>query len=201
MLEAMSASLLARGRRGDVNAQGELLARCQNYLRVLARTQIDGHLRVRCDDSDLVQETLLEALRDFPSFAGTTERELLTWLRRILVRNLADQIKRHKAQARNWQRQESLEEMLDRSCLDVQRALAQGISSPSTQAVRGEDCLRLADALANLPKDYREVIVLRHLQNLKFEEIAKRLGRSCGATRMLWTRALEKLHSEMTTPC
>jgi RNA polymerase sigma-70 factor (ECF subfamily) len=200
MLEALSASLLARGRRGDMHAQGELLARCQNFLHVLARTQIDGRLRVCCDDSDLVQETLVEALRDFPQFAGTTERELLTWLRRILIRNLADQLRRHKAQARDWQRQKSLEEMLDRSSSDVQAALAQGISSPSTRAVRQEDSLRLADALAKLPEDYRAVIEMRHLQGLKFEEVAGRLGRSSGATRMLWTRALEKLHGEMTNP-
>ena len=133
----------------------------------------------------------------FSSFAGTTEPELLAWLRRILVRNLADQVKRNKAQVRNWQRQESLEEMLDRSCLAVQAALAKGISSPSAQASRREESLRLADALATLAPDYRDVIVMRHLQNLKFEEIAVRLGRSAGATRMLWTRALEKLHGEM----
>src|SRR5260370_37010398 len=77
MVDAVSASLLARGRSGDQAAQGELLAQCRNYLRVLARTQIDKYLRVRCDDSDLVQETLVEDFRDFPGFAGTTEKELL----------------------------------------------------------------------------------------------------------------------------
>lgn len=201
MADAVSASLLARGRSGDQAAQGELLALCRNYLRVLARTQIDKYLRVRCDDSDLVQETLVDALRDFPKFVGTTEPELLAWLRRILIRNLADQVKRNKAQARNWQRQQSLEEMLDRSCLAVQTALAAGISSPSVQASRREETLRLADALAALAPDYRDVIVLRHLQNLKFEQIAVRMGRSPGATRMLWTRALEKLHGELKSLC
>ena len=201
MVDAMPASLFARGRSGDLAAQGELLARCRNYLRVLAHAQSDKQLRVRCDDSDLVQETLVEALRDFAGFAGTTEKELLAWLRRILVRNLADQVKHNKAQSRNWQRQQSLEELLDRSCLAVHEALAKGISSPSARASRREESLRLADALACLPADYREVIVLRHLQNLKFEQIAVRMGRSAGATRMLWARALEKLHGELTNTC
>jgi RNA polymerase sigma-70 factor, ECF subfamily len=201
MIDALSASLLARGRSGDLAARGELLALCGNYLRVIARTQIDKYLRVRCDDSDLVQETLVEALRDFPQFAGTTEKELLAWLRQILIRNLADQVKHHKALARNWQRQQSLEELLDRSCPAVQAALAQGISSPSARASRAEEGLLLADALARLPADYREVIVLRHLQNLKFEQIATTMGRSAGATRMLWTRALEKLHAELNSSC
>ncbi len=201
MVDAVPTSLLARCRMGDLSAQGELLALCRNYLQVLARARIDKNLRIRCDDSDLVQETLMEALRDFPSFAGATEKELLAWLRRILVRNLADQVKRNKAQVRNWQRQESLEEMIDRSCQAVQKALAQGISSPSVQASRREESVRLADALARLPADYREVIVLRHVQNLKFEQIAARMARSAGATRMLWTRALEKLQSELTSRC
>src|SRR5690349_9880962 len=101
--------LLEQARAGCTDAQGRLLELYRNYLRLLARTQIDLALRVRLDASDLVQETLLEAHRDFRHFAGTTEKELLAWLRRILVRNLADQVKHHKAQVRNWRRQESLE--------------------------------------------------------------------------------------------
>src|SRR5437870_6959456 len=101
--------LLEQARSGCRQALGQLLELYRNYLRLLARTQIDLTLRVRLDPSDLVQETLLEAHRDFPQFAGTTEKELVVWLRRILVRNLADQVKHHKAQVRNWKRQESLE--------------------------------------------------------------------------------------------
>ena len=114
---------------------------------------------------------------------------------------MADQVKHNKAQARNWQRQESLEDLIDRSCQAVQLALAQGISSPSVQACRHEESLRLADALARLPANYREVIVLRHVQNLAFDQIAARMTRSAGATRMLWARALEKLQSELTNRC
>src|SRR5229473_4224741 len=102
--------LLGQARAGCTEALGRLLELYRNYLRLLARTQIDFALRVRLDPSDLVQETLLEAHRDFPQFLGTTEKEeLVTWLRRILVRNLADQVKHHKAQVRNWKREESLE--------------------------------------------------------------------------------------------
>jgi RNA polymerase sigma-70 factor, ECF subfamily len=185
--------LLGQARVGCTDALGRLLELYRNYLRLLARTQIDLTLRVRLDASDLVQETLLEAFRDFQQFAGSTEKELVAWLRRILVRNLADQVKHHKAQARNWGRQESLEALLDRSSSAAEQALSRGISTPSAQAARREQAVLLADALARLPPDYREVIVLRNLEHLKFEEIAARLGRSAGAVRMLWSRALEKL--------
>jgi RNA polymerase sigma-70 factor (ECF subfamily) len=184
---------LEQARAGCADAQGRLLELYRNYLRLLARTQIDLTLRVRLDGSDLVQETLLEAHRDFRNFAGTTEKELLAWLRRILVRNLADQVKHHKAQVRNWRRQESLEALLDRSSSAAEQALAQGISTPSSQAVAREQAVLLADALARLPADYREVIVLRNLEHLKFDDIAARMARSAGAVRMLWSRALEKL--------
>lgn len=198
---AFSGVLLARARAGDPAARGELLALYRNFLRILAQTQIGRHLRVRCDASDLVQETLVDALRDFSRFAGVTEAELLAWLRQILVRNLADQVKHHKAQARNWQRQESLEALLDQSCQAAHDALARGISSPSAQASRREQAVLLADALARLPADYRDVIVMRNLQGFKFDEIAARMGRSAGAVRMLWARSLEKLHCEMEDEC
>jgi RNA polymerase sigma-70 factor (ECF subfamily) len=185
--------LLQQARTGCREALGRLLELYRNYLRLLARTQIDMALRVRVDPSDLVQETLLEAHRDFEDFVGTGEKELVAWLRRILVRNLADQVRRHKAQVRDWGRQESLEVLLDRSSSAAERALAKGVSTPSAQAARREQGVLLADALARLPADYRDVIVLRNLEHRKFDEIAARMGRSAGAVRMLWSRALEKL--------
>jgi RNA polymerase sigma-70 factor (ECF subfamily) len=193
----LPAGLLARARGGDPAARGELLELYHNYLRVLARAQLDRSLRVRLDESDLVQETLLEALRDFRQFAGSSERELVGWLRRILVRNLADQVKRHRAHARDWKRQESLEALLDRSCQEVHDALGRDVSTPSAQAARREQAVLLADALARLPDDYARVIVLRNLERLPFEEVAARMGRSAGAARMLWARALERLGREL----
>jgi RNA polymerase sigma-70 factor, ECF subfamily len=189
--------LLGKARKGDASALGRLLELYRNYLRILARTQLDARLRVRLEASDLVQETLMEAHRDFIQFAGSSERELMAWLRQILVRNLADQVKRLKSAGRDWRRQESLEVLLDRSSLALEKALTQGISSPSAQASRREQAVLLADALARLSPDYREVIVLRNLEHRKFDDIARRMGRSSGAARMLWARALEKLSELM----
>ncbi len=71
--------------------------------------------------------------------------------------------------------------------------MASTASSPSAAAARREQAVLLADALAALPADYREVIILRNLERLRFEEVAARMNRSPGAVRMLWTRALERL--------
>jgi len=185
--------LLGRARSGDRDAFGALLAHYQSYIRLLAQNLIGTSLRLRLDPSDLVQEAFLEAHRDFARFTGATERELLAWLRRILVRNLVDNARRQRAGIRNHRRQVSLEVLLDQSNVSVHEALAATATSPSAAAARGERAVLLAEALAGLPADYREVIILRNLEGLRFNEVATRMGRSPGAVRMLWARALERL--------
>jgi RNA polymerase sigma-70 factor, ECF subfamily len=182
--------LLARARAGGEDARGQLLERYCNYLRFMARALISQPLRARLDASDLVQETFLKAYREFAGFLGSTEPELVAWLRQTLVHTLADQVKRHRAQCRDYRREERLEALLDRSSLEIQQRLAASLSSPSSHAMRREQAVLLADALATLPDDYREVFVLRILEHVPVEEIAARMGRSVNAVRKLWTRAM-----------
>ena len=189
--------LLVRARGGDSETLSRLLEMYRNYLHLLARTQIDSDLRVRLDASDLVQETLMKASRDFPQFNGTTERQLMSWLRTILAHNLANLNKHHHARKRDLDQRRSLEDELDRSSMRIDRVLADSISSPSAQAARRERAVILADALARLPGDYRDVIVMRHLEEAPFAEIALKMGRSSGAVRMLWVRGLERLRNEL----
>ena len=185
--------LLTQARAGDLPAQGRLLELYRNYLRLVARTIIGQALRVRLDASDLVQETFLKAHQEFGQFLGGTEPELVSWLRQILVRTLANQARHHRRQGRDYQRQEPLEVLLERSSSGVQRALAAPLSSPSSLISRREQAVLLADALEKLPADYREVFLMRNLEHIPFEQIAVRMGRSSGAVRMLWTRTIKKL--------
>jgi RNA polymerase sigma-70 factor (ECF subfamily) len=186
-------SLLERARAGDVAALGRLLELYRNYLRVMARSLIAQALRGHLDPSDLVQETFLKAQREFPQFAGSGEPELVAWLRKILARSLANLAEHHRAGRRDHRRQTSLEAALDRSSAALHRALAAPVSSPSARASRREEAVRLADALERLPADYREVFVLRNLDHLPFEQVAAKMGRTSGAVRMLWGRALVRL--------
>ena len=112
----------------------------------------------------------------------------------ILVRTLANQAKHHRRQTRDYQRQESLEAMLDRSSVAIHRALAAPGGSSSAHAVQREQAVRLADAMEKLPADYREVFILRTLKHVPLGDIAARMGRSEGAVRMLWTRAVVRLN-------
>jgi RNA polymerase sigma-70 factor (ECF subfamily) len=195
--------LIERCRRGDPPARELLFERYRNYLLLLAQGQMGRHLKAKCDASDLVQQTLLEAHRDFGAFQGQHEPELLGWLRRILAHNLLNAARHFAARQRDAAREVSLDQLqqgLDRSSLNLGRCLADGMPSPSHLAVRGEAAVRLADTLARLPEDYRTVLVLRVFEGLSAEEVAARMGRSAGAVRMLQMRALAALRAELAHP-
>ena len=87
--------LFALAKKGREDCLGELLELYRNYLHLLARTQIDLHLAVRTSPSDIVQETFLQACQKFHHFRGGTQAELLSWLRRILVNNIAGAFEKH----------------------------------------------------------------------------------------------------------
>jgi DNA-directed RNA polymerase specialized sigma24 family protein len=87
--------LLQAAQAGDREALGRLLELFRNYLRLLARLQIDHRLRGKADPSDLVQEAFLAAQRIFAQFRGTSERELVDWLRQILASKLVDLARRY----------------------------------------------------------------------------------------------------------
>jgi len=188
--------LLQEARQGQLERVGQLLQLYRNYLAVLATTQLDQRLRRRVDPSDLVQETLLAAHRDFGQFRGRTEREFLAWLRQILINSLHHTVEMHvKSKMRDIRCEVSIEQAgiaLDRSAVNLGYALADPGPSPSATARQREQAVLLADQLAKLRPEYREVIVLRNLQGLAFDEIAARMDRKAGAVRMLWLRAIEK---------
>jgi RNA polymerase sigma-70 factor, ECF subfamily len=186
-------SLLTQARAGDQAALGRLLDLYRNSLRLMARSLIHQPLQVRLDASDLVQETFLKAHREFGQFVGSGERELAAWLRQILVRTLSNQAKHHRARGRDQRRQESLDVLLDRSSVAIQEQLADSIASPSVHAVHREQAVLLTDALSRLPEDYREVFILRNLEQVPVDEIATRMGRSPNAVRKLWSRAMVAL--------
>jgi RNA polymerase sigma-70 factor, ECF subfamily len=194
--------LLAAARRGAAQPLGQLLELYRNYLNLLAAAEIDKKVRARCSPSDVVQETFLEAHRDFAGFEGRTEAEFLAWLRRILVNNLLRVYERHvRAKRRCVYREVSMAELgaaLEKSTARLGAVFADERRSPSSEAGRHESAVALADHLAALPPDHREVLVLRHLKGLPFREVADRMGRSEGAVRMLWLRAIAGLRERLS---
>ncbi len=186
--------LLGEARQDCSAAREQLLESFRGYLWLLARTGLDASLRGKADPSDLVQESLLKAHMTFGQFQGQSEGELAAWLRRILINKLNDLARGYQmAQARQVGRERSLDDLLGDSSSALVGMLACGGPSPSESAQRRELALVLAEALAELSDEYREVLVLRSLEERDWDETARCMNRTVGATRMLWTRALKAL--------
>ncbi|MEZ6072638.1 MAG: sigma-70 family RNA polymerase sigma factor [Pirellulales bacterium] len=194
---SVNTTLLNRARGGDEPALAELLERYRNYLMLLATVQITDRLRTRTSPSDIVQETMLRAHQNFGRFRGDTQPQFVAWLRKILVNNLMHSVEHHVLAAkRDVRREVSIEQIgaaLDQSTVQFANVLADQVEGPSSAAQRHEDAVILSDRLASLPAHYRQVLVMRHLHGLSFDDIAPLLDRTPGATRMLWLRAIDKL--------
>ena len=197
--------LLADARGGRAESLGRVLELNRTELALLARAQIDLRLQGRLDASDLVQETFLDACRDFQHFRGTSNREWVAWLRKILFHNLARVVQRQvAAKKRSTRREVSLDQRasaMERSSgtIQIETALVSRSSSPSSHAGRRERAACLANQLARLPADYREVLVLRNLEGLPFPDVARRMGRGEGTLSASMVKAYVCRSAEWVT--
>ncbi len=193
--------LLHEAKRGGATEQGKLLSLYSNYLKILAQTQLDRRIRRRVSPSDLVQETLLEAHRDFSDFRGATNAEFVGWLRRILVHNLIRVSEKHlQADKRDVRREVYIHRLhgsVEQSNSRLEHILAGRLESPSAQLGRDERMRLLADAIEELPAEQRQVILLRHIEGLPFAVVAEQMERTSGACRMLWLRAMDQLRASL----
>ena len=192
--EADLRELIASARRGDGAAQGELFGRYRVYLALLARMSLSRRLRGKLDASDIVQDVFVNAFRGFEAFRGETHEELVGWFKRILANRLADANRRFvDNQRRQADRERSIEQIVERSSHALRNLPAARGTSPSAGAHRREVGILVADALASLKDDDREVIVLRSLEERDWDEVARLMDRTTDAVRSLWSRALQRL--------
>jgi RNA polymerase sigma-70 factor (ECF subfamily) len=162
----------------------------RDYLRLLARLQLDPRLQGKVDPSDVVQQTLVKAHQNRDQFRGRTEAEQAGWLRRILANTLIDAVRKFQ---RELHLERSLEQAVDASSARLDAWLAVEQSSPSERASRQEQLLRLARALAQLPEDQRTVVELHHLRDAPVADIAAALDKTEAAVAGLLRRGLKKL--------
>jgi RNA polymerase sigma-70 factor (ECF subfamily) len=175
---------LEQARRGDRQALGALLDSYRPYARVLVRASRDDRVAARLDESDLIQDALLEAQRSFSDFRGATLAELTVWLRTLVLRT-ARRVRRGLVgtQKRDPGREQPLAGL----------APAAPGDSPSAAVIRHEQAARVAEALGRLPEEMQQVLLARHVDGLGHAAIAQRMGRTEGAVRMLYLRALRRL--------
>jgi RNA polymerase sigma-70 factor (ECF subfamily) len=186
--------LLVLAKAGDGAALGCLLERYRNYMALLVRIQVGRRLSRKVDAEDLLQEIGLEIHRKLPMFRGNSEKEFLTWVRRMIGSILANQFRHFLGtKCRDIRLEQALVDELDHSSRALNPSLVAPQSTPSQQAVRREQAVILADALEGLPEDYREVIILRQLEGLSFPDVARRMGRTEDSVKNVWLRALARL--------
>jgi RNA polymerase sigma-70 factor (ECF subfamily) len=179
---------------GDPSRQ---LERFRAYLRLLARTQLDSALQGKIDLSGVVQQTLLEAHQAWDHLRHGSESQQAAWLRKALVRNMTDEVRKLRTAARDVVREHSLEAAVEESSARLEACLASQDDSPSERVIRNERLLHLAEALEQLPEDQRRAVEWHHLQGQPLAQIAKRLRRSKGAVAALLHRALQKLRTQL----
>jgi RNA polymerase sigma-70 factor (ECF subfamily) len=196
------AQLLDQSRRGDAEAFARLFDRYSNMVRMTLRAQITAELRAKVDASDLLQETFLTASKSVGDFTGQDIETFVRWLQVIAARRVADAYRRYfDFEKRDLRREIPLDQLLarsDRSAAALVDQLADSASGPISVAHRHEQAVKLADALADLPEHYREVLQLRYLEERPLNEIAQLLGRTKGSTAMLMARAIEKLKERLS---
>src|SRR5262245_12101832 len=178
-------------------ADGHDLNGFRDYLRLLARAGLDPRLQAKLDPSDVVQQTLLEAHKDFAAFQGQGPEALRAWLRQILARNLANALRDFRRARRDVAREQGLDALAAASSARVEAWLAAAGSSPSAGLRRQEEAARLAAALETLPEAQREVVMLRHLHGWSLQDIARHLGRSRSAVAGLLHRGLVQMRTEL----
>lgn len=169
------------------------LEQYRQYLALLARLQLDTRLAGKVDLSGVVQQTLLEAHQARREFRQGSGSHVAAWLRQILAHNLADEVRKFQAQARDPARERSLHEAIDASSLRLNSWLAVDQSSPSQHAMRQEQSLALAAALDELPEEQRMAIELHHLKGQPLAEVAEQMQRSKGAVAALLFRGVKRL--------
>lgn len=173
------------------------LEQYREYLGLLGRLQLDEQLAGKVDVSGVVQTTMLEAYQQASTWQSMDEEARTVWLRRVFANNLLDEIRRFRAQSRDVDREQSLNQALEQSASRLNDWLAQQQSSPSLRVMRNEQAARLTAALGCLTPAQREAIELHHLQGMPLAEVGKRMKRDKGAVAALIFRGTKRLRELM----
>lgn len=188
--------LVRQAATGDQHAWTSLLTRHRPRLRCLVAMRMDRRLRGRLDPSDIIQEANLVAAKQFPAYASNPRMSFYLWLRWLTGQRLIEQHRRHLgAQARELGREISLYHAAipEASSADLAAAFLGHTSSPSQAAVRIEQAIKLEEALNSLEPLDREILALRHFEQLSNGEAAEVLAIDKSAASKRYARALVRL--------
>ncbi len=185
--------LLKLAREGNAEALAALLASVRNLHRLLVKVRHDKDLRKKIDTSDVLQETELQALKDFDNFRGESVGEFISWIREILKTKRAKAARLYLTKKRDMTLEQELDLGLEESAQALASLAHSDDTSPVDQVIQVERELKVADALGKLPETQRKIAELHYIQEMTLREVGKRLGKTENAVQKLWARALMKL--------
>jgi len=194
--------LLARARAGDSSAANQLLERHRRALRRMIDLRLDPAIAARLDASDIVQETLLDASRRLRRYLEDPPMPFHLWVRQIARDRIVDAHRHHRvAQQRSVDRERRLDApgLSERSSFILLESLVAGGLTPSAEAVRKELRQRFDESLEQLSETDREVLIMRHFEQLSNKEVATALALTEPAASMRYLRALEHLRDVFTS--
>lgn len=189
-------SLLRSAAGGDAQAQTQLFERFRRRLKKMVRLRLNRRLQGRIDDSDIVQDALLAASRRLPQYLENPQAPFFLWLRRITGDKLLETHRTHLGtQARDAEREVSLHRgaLPPATSVSLAAQLVGRLTSPSQAAVKAEMRIQLQEALNSLDPLDREILALRHFEQLTNAEAAQELELEPSAASKRYIRALARL--------
>ncbi|QDT55221.1 RNA polymerase sigma factor CnrH [Caulifigura coniformis] len=190
-----SPELLRNAADGQAEALNALLDGVRDPIRRMIRARMDRRMAGRVDASDIVQDVLMEATRRLPDYIRGPAMPFRLWLRQIAQDRMIDLHRRHRAQRRDVTREQTGAPAGwdDASSLDLAARLVDSELTPAAHAIRQELQRRFYSALDELREDDREVVVMRHVEQMGNNEVAEALGLTPAAAGMRYLRALRRL--------
>jgi RNA polymerase sigma-70 factor (ECF subfamily) len=195
------AALLAEAAAGDKKALDQLFSRYRKRLKQMVRLRLNRLLQGRIDDSDILQDAYLEATRRLPEYLATKPLPFFLWLRHLTGEKLIDMHRRHLgAKMRDAAQEVSLHRgpMPAASSVCLAAQLLGRLTSPSQAAIKAETRLRVQEVLNGMDPLDREILALRHFEQLNNAEVAETLGLNESTASSRYLRALKRLKDELS---
>lgn len=187
--------LVRQAKAGEKEALGKLFTRYYPRVRKIVRLRLGKHLLGVLDETDILQDTFIAALKAFKNFEIRNEASVINWLSRIAERKIREAAKHHSAQKRNHGHEVSIDQA---DSQDGALQVPDQRSSPGSSISRREEAEIVEECIAELPEKYREIIILRDYIEYGWEDVAKEHGRpSVDAARMMHAKAMVELDRRM----
>ena len=195
--------LLDAARDGDVSAAGQLLNRHRDALRRMVEMRLDRRIQQRVDASDIVQEVMIEANRRLRTYLEDPAMPFHLWLRQMARDRIIDAHRRHRASGkRSVDREQAMvaAKTLDRSTVELAAQLCDPELTPAAAATMEELQRRFQIAIESMDDNDREIVLMRHFEQLSNQDVARSLGLTEPAASMRYLRAMRRLRKLLAEP-